>query len=48
MEHGYHGNSNAIVEVSHYKFSRKGGNGPEPFIHSLPIPDPLRNAHLDY
>ena len=48
MEHGYHGNSNSVVEVSHYKFSRKGGKGPEDYIHSIPIPDPLRSRHLDY
>lgn len=39
MEHGYHGNTAAAIEVSPYKFNGKGGNGPEPHIHIAPIPD---------
>lgn len=27
MEHGYHGNTAAAIEVSHYKFAGKGGKG---------------------
>ncbi|MEM7655288.1 MAG: aminotransferase class III-fold pyridoxal phosphate-dependent enzyme [Bacteroidota bacterium] len=38
LEHGYHGHSQAGIEVSHYKFAGKGGGGRTANIHPLPIP----------
>ena len=35
LEQGYHGNTNACVEVSSYKFDGKGGRGKSPHIHKL-------------
>lgn len=42
---GYHGNTNACVEVSSYKFDGPGGKGPEPHIHVIPIPDAYRGLY---
>ncbi|HEY5691270.1 MAG TPA: aminotransferase class III-fold pyridoxal phosphate-dependent enzyme, partial [Cyclobacteriaceae bacterium] len=42
VEIGYHGNTNACVEVSSYKFDRKGGKGAADHIHVVPIPDNYR------
>ena len=38
MEDGYHGNTSAAIEVSHYKFGHQGGMGEPPFTHTIPIP----------
>lgn len=38
MDAGYHGNTNALVEISPYKFNGAGGSGAAPFVHVLPIP----------
>lgn len=38
MEHGYHGNSTATIEVSHYKYAGKGGPGRKPWIYEAPLP----------
>ena len=38
MEQGYHGNSIAGIEVSHYKFHKKNGGGEPDHIFTLPIP----------
>jgi 4-aminobutyrate aminotransferase-like enzyme len=45
MEHGYHGNTTTGIEISHYKFSGKGGSGPENHIHVAPIPDTYRGKY---
>lgn len=42
LEHGYHGNTQAAIEISHYKFSGKGGNGVSKNILCLPLPDTFR------
>ena len=42
---GYHGNTNACIEISSYKFDGKGGRGREPHIHVIPIPDLYRGIH---
>jgi len=39
IEMGYHGNTNACIEVSSYKFDRKGGKGCPPHTHIVPLPD---------
>lgn len=40
LEMGYHGNTNACVEVSSYKFDRKGGKGKPFHTHITSLPDP--------
>lgn len=42
LEHGYHGNTSAAIEVSAYKYRGKGGSGPEKDILEAPLPDLLR------
>lgn len=45
IEVGYHGNTNAVMEVSSYKFDGKGGSGKPEHTHILPLPDPYRGRH---
>jgi len=45
VEVGYHGNTNACVEVSSYKFDGKGGKGAPDHIHVVPIPDTFRGLY---
>lgn len=42
IEIGYHGNTNAVIEVSSYKFDGKGGKGKPKNTHILPMPDSYR------
>jgi 4-aminobutyrate aminotransferase-like enzyme/Ser/Thr protein kinase RdoA (MazF antagonist) len=46
IEVGYHGNTNAVIEVSSYKFDGKGGKGKPVNTHLLPLPDPYRGRHI--
>lgn len=44
MEEGYHGNTAAGIEVSHYKFGHQGGEGETENIFTIPFPTiPLQN-----
>lgn len=43
MEEGYHGNTSAGIEVSHYKFGHEGGEGESENIFTLPFPTDLSN-----
>lgn len=45
MEHGYHGNTQAAVNVSHYKYNRKGGEGKKNYIHEIPLPKGDYSSH---
>ncbi|MEM9885787.1 MAG: aminotransferase class III-fold pyridoxal phosphate-dependent enzyme, partial [Bacteroidota bacterium] len=45
IEVGYHGNTNACIDVSSYKFDGKGGQGAPPSTHLLPIPDSFRGKY---
>lgn len=42
LEHGYHGNTQGLIDVSHYKFAGKGGEGPGPATTVSLLPDPYR------
>jgi len=42
---GYHGNTNACVEISSYKFDSRAGTGAAPHIHVIPIPDTYRGLY---
>jgi 4-aminobutyrate aminotransferase-like enzyme/Ser/Thr protein kinase RdoA (MazF antagonist) len=43
--HGYHGNSNACVDISSYKFDGKGGSGAPKSTHVIPMPDTFRGKY---
>jgi 4-aminobutyrate aminotransferase-like enzyme/Ser/Thr protein kinase RdoA (MazF antagonist) len=45
IEVGYHGNTNAVMDVSSYKFDHKGGGGKPETTHILPLPDTYRGKH---
>ena len=53
-ESGYHGNTNACVDISSYKFDGKGGSGCPEHTHIFPVPDTFRgkykgeNAAVEY
>lgn len=42
IEIGYHGNTNAVIAVSSYKFDGTGGQGKPKNTHILPMPDSYR------
>ncbi len=42
---GYHGNTNACINVSSYKFDRKGGMGKPKNTHIFPMPDSFRGLY---
>lgn len=48
MEHGYHGNTRLGIDVSHYKYNRKGGTGRVDGIVEAPIPDTYKGTHQDH
>jgi 4-aminobutyrate aminotransferase-like enzyme len=41
LDQGYHGNTQACIDVSSYKFDGPGGQGAGQGIHKLDVPDPL-------
>jgi 4-aminobutyrate aminotransferase-like enzyme len=45
VDAGYHGNTNAAVEVSPYKFDGPGGAGAPPHVHVVPTPDVYRGVY---
>ena len=45
LESGYHGNSNACIDISSYKFDGKGGQGAPDSTHIVPLPDRFRGRH---
>jgi len=45
LEHGYHGHTRQGIEISHYKFGRKGGKGQAGYILKTPIPDTFRGPY---
>ncbi len=44
-EFGYHGNTNLCVDISSYKFDRKGGKGAPEHTHIFPLPDSYRGKY---
>ncbi|MFN0203596.1 MAG: aminotransferase class III-fold pyridoxal phosphate-dependent enzyme, partial [Bacteroidia bacterium] len=54
IEVGYHGNTQACIDISSYKFNGKGGAGCPEHTHIVPLPDTFRglyqgeNAGLEY
>ena len=45
VEAGYHGNTQACVDVSSYKFDGPGGTGAPPHVHVTPVPDVFRGKY---
>lgn len=45
IEGGYHGNTQACIDVSSYKFDGKGGGGRPSTTSLLPLPDSFRGLH---
>ena len=48
VEHGYHGHTQALIDVSPYKHAGPGGRGAPPWVHVAAMPDPYRGAHRGY
>ena len=44
-EVGYHGNTNACIDVSSYKFDGKGGKGKPDHVEIFPLPDAFRGKY---
>ena len=45
MEHGYHGNTRLGIDISHYKYTSRGGKGKAQQIIEAPLPDVYRGAY---
>ena len=45
VEIGYHGNANACIDISSYKFDGKGGKGKPEFTQIVPLPDSFRGIY---
>ncbi|WP_154224057.1 aminotransferase class III-fold pyridoxal phosphate-dependent enzyme [Marinicella rhabdoformis] len=45
LESGYHGNANACIDISSYKFDGTGGAGAPEQTHILPLPDTFRGLY---
>ena len=42
LDWGYHGNTNGLIDVSPYKFNRKGGRGKPDYVEIAKLADPYR------
>jgi 4-aminobutyrate aminotransferase-like enzyme len=47
IDHAYHGNTNAVIEISPYKFDGPGGTGQPPHVHKVRMPDTYRGELRD-
>ncbi len=45
LEGGYHGNTQGLVDVSHYKFSHAGGSGPPAWVRAAAMPEDYRGRY---
>jgi 4-aminobutyrate aminotransferase-like enzyme len=45
LEHAYHGHTNALVDISPYKFNGPGGAGRKPWVHVAPLADDYRGLY---
>ncbi len=48
VDGAYHGNTNACIEASPYKFDGPGGEGAKPYVHKVTLPDPYQGEYLGY
>ncbi len=44
LDWGYHGHTNALIDISPYKFNRKGGGGKPDNVEIATLPDPYRGV----
>lgn len=42
LDWAYHGSTTSLVEISPYKYKRRGGAGRPGHVHEVPVPDPYR------
>jgi 4-aminobutyrate aminotransferase-like enzyme/Ser/Thr protein kinase RdoA (MazF antagonist) len=45
LQHAYHGNTTALIDLSPYKFDGPGGSGRKPWVHVAPIADDYRGIY---
>ena len=45
LEHAYHGHTNALIDISPYKFDGPGGSGRKPWVHVAPLADDYRGLY---
>jgi len=45
VDGAYHGNTQALIDISPYKFDGPGGTGAPPWVHKVAMPDPYRGPH---
>jgi 4-aminobutyrate aminotransferase-like enzyme/Ser/Thr protein kinase RdoA (MazF antagonist) len=45
VEGGYHGSTQGLVDVSHYKFAGAGGAGAPGHVRAVPVPDAYRGRY---
>ncbi len=48
LDWGYHGHTSALIDVSPYKFRRKGGSGQPDHVEVAALPDPYRGPFKGY
>ncbi|MEZ4707059.1 MAG: aminotransferase class III-fold pyridoxal phosphate-dependent enzyme [Caldilineaceae bacterium] len=48
VDAAYHGNTQALIEISPYKFGGPGGQGAPPYVHTALMPDPYRGPFKGY
>ena len=47
VETAYHGNTNALIDISPYKFDGPGGRGRRPHVRVVPMPNVYRGMHRE-
>jgi len=47
VEHGYHGNTSSLIDLSHYKHAGPGGRGAPEWVHLVACPDTYRGRHRE-
>ena len=45
LDWGYHGNTQGCIDISAYKFNRKGGSGKPEYTTLVPLPDAFKGKH---
>jgi 4-aminobutyrate aminotransferase-like enzyme len=45
LEHAYHGHTNALIDISPYKFDGPGGGGKRPWVHVAALADDYRGPY---
>src|SRR5216684_772048 len=45
LEHAYHGHTNALIDISPYKFDGPGGGGKRHWVHVAPLADDYRGVY---